>query len=353
MKMMRCIAGAICVGTLFALPSCNKSPATVVLGNWVRVGTPPFFGPPRTGAYCFTINNSIANSSIAYVGLGRGPEELIADTYHKDSYAFDVSKGFWTTLAPFPGELREKAVSFSAGGKGYVGTGYNKDSTLHYLKDFWEYDPATDQWKQLKDFPGPARANAVGFSDPQSRYGYIGTGFNGLYYNDFYRYDPVDDSWIEIPFPGAKRQQATTMTIDGKVYLCSGSNNGSFVIDLWQFDPTVDPGSAWTSLAPLTTDAQYANFKVAVNRFDAVGFSMNSKGYLATGQTPQYNTTVYQYDPVGLTWTKMTSYEGAPRSQAVAFVLNGRAYLGTGGQGSLRFDDMEEFQPLADYNAND
>jgi len=101
-----------------------------------------------------------------------------------------------------------------------------------------------------------------------------------------------------------------------------------------------------------TTDAQYANFKAAVTRADAVGFSVNSMGYIATGQSPQYQNSIYQYDPVGLTWTKMTPFEGAPRSQAVAFVLDGRAYLGTGGNGSLRFDDMEEFQPLADYDVN-
>jgi len=282
--------------------------------------------------------------------LGWGPEPNVLGIYHRDSYAYDLNNSYWTKLADFPGELREKAVSFSVNGKGYVGTGYNRDSTNVYLKDFWEYDPGTNVWTQLNDFAGPARSNAVAFAD--SKYGYVGTGYNGLYYNDFWRYDPADDSWTQIPFPGAKREQATTMTIDGKVYLCSGTNNGSPIADIWQFNPEVDPSSAWTPVTPLTTDAQYANFKVAVTRYDAVGFSMNGMGYIATGQTPQYQNSVYQYDPVGLTWTKMTPFEGSPRSQAVAFVLNGRAYLGTGGNGSLRFDDMEEFQPLADYDVN-
>ena len=218
------------------------------------------------------------------------------------------------------------------------------------MKDFWEYDPATDQWKQLNNFKGGARFNAVAFSDPDSKYGYVGTGYNGLWYGDFWRYDAAEDSWTEISGPGNKRQQATTMTIDGKVYLCSGNSNGSFVTDIWRFDPS---NGSWTNVTPLTTDAQYANFKLAVNRSDAVGFSMNGMGYIATGQTPQYQTSIYQYDPVGLTWTKMTPFEGAPRSQAVAFVLGGRAYVGTGGNGGIKFDDVEEFQPTVDYNVND
>ena len=71
MKMMRYIAGLICVCTLFAFPSCNKSPVPVVLGNWVRIGTAQFKGAPRSGAYCFTIGK------ITYVGLGYGPNRTL------------------------------------------------------------------------------------------------------------------------------------------------------------------------------------------------------------------------------------------------------------------------------------
>src|SRR3977135_2606151 len=101
MKMIRCIAGLICVCALFAFPSFNKSPATVVLGNWLRIATPPFSGPPRSGAYCFTIGN------IAYVGLGWGPEPNVSGIYHRDSYAYNLSNSYWTQLADFPGEVRE------------------------------------------------------------------------------------------------------------------------------------------------------------------------------------------------------------------------------------------------------
>ena len=42
------------------------------------------------------------------------------------------------------------------------------------LKDFWEWDQATDVWTRKADFGGIARRDAVGFSIGNK--GYIGTG---------------------------------------------------------------------------------------------------------------------------------------------------------------------------------
>lgn len=345
MKIMRCVAGLICLSIFFLFPSCNKSTVTVPLGNWVHRGDFP--GVPRSGAFSFTIGNK------AFIGMGFNGNGLVH--YVRDCHSFDMEGGIWNDMAPFPGEPREKAVAFSINGKGYVGTGYNRDSSeVKYiqLKDFWEYDPATDQWKQLNDFGGTARYNAVGFSN--NKFGFVGTGFDGTYFNDFWRYDPANDSWKKITtYDGEKRQQASTMEIDGKFYLLAGYNNNSYIKDIWKFDPDAPENSAWTNVTPLTTDPQFGNFIAAVQRYDAVGFGLNGLGYIATGVAGSAQNSIYQYDPVGLTWTKMTPFERAPRSQAVAVVIGGRAFVGTGVNGSSRFDDMMEFQPTADYNQND
>ncbi|HMI64827.1 MAG TPA: hypothetical protein VK517_02255, partial [Cyclobacteriaceae bacterium] len=62
MKIIRCIAGLVCLGSLFMFPSCNKSTVPVPLGNWVH--TADYQGVPSSGAFCFTIGD------ISYVGLG-------------------------------------------------------------------------------------------------------------------------------------------------------------------------------------------------------------------------------------------------------------------------------------------
>jgi N-acetylneuraminic acid mutarotase len=344
MKMIRLIAGLSGLCGLLFLPSCNHSTTSPILGNWISVAD--FKGHPRSGAYEFTIGNT------AYVGLGynvRGQTSTDQLDYRPESYAYDSDSAFWKEIAPFPGILREKPVAFSVNGKGYVGTGYNRDSIVAYLADFWQYDPVVNQWTRVPDFPGGERTNAVAFSD--TKYGYVGTGFNGDFFADFWRFDPTDNSWKEMPdYPGHKRQQAVTMTISGKTYLMGGNNNGTNLYDIWLFNNETE---TWTNITPLTTDAQYTDFHAAVGRNDAVTFTLSDRGYITTGQIGTFLITTFQFDPVGLTWTQMTSYEGAARSQAVGFVVGGKAYLTTGVNTNTRYDNTEQFDPTQEYNVND
>lgn len=340
MKILRCFAGLLFICSFLIFPSCNKSTVTAVLGDWRK--SAPFKGTPRAGSVSFVIGNK------AYVGLGHDGE-----AYHNDFFAWDEDQQFWEDVADFPGQSREQAIAFSIGGKGYLGTGYNRDDNV-YFKDFWEYDPGSNQWTQLNDFSGDARANAVGFDDGTN--GYLGTGYNINYYGDFWKYDSGTDTWTEIPsYKGDKREQAMTMTIAGKTYLFGGQNNGSFTYDIWEFNPTAEAQSRWTDRTPLTTDAQYNNFRVAVNRYDAVAFTLSNKGYISTGSNGSILNTTYQYDPSNQTYTLMTPFERASRSQAVSFVVGNKAYVATGMLSSSRqshFDDMMEFRPLDQFVVN-
>src|SRR6266568_4087795 len=76
----------------------------------------------------------------------------------------------WTQKADFAGTARYRAVGFSIGSKGYIGTGTATDGIK---KDFWEYDPTANSWTQKADFGGVARYYSSGFS--VSSKGYIGT----------------------------------------------------------------------------------------------------------------------------------------------------------------------------------
>lgn len=330
-----------CSVLILGLSGCQDSNEddTTDVGNWIR--TTPFKGSRRSGAVVFTIDSK------AYIALGYNGSE-----YFTDVYEYDLSLGFWKTKAPFPGTPRESAVSFSIGGKGYVGLGYNRDEDKEELKDFWEYDPATDTWTQLNDFGGSARYNAVGFAIGSK--GYVGTGNDGSNYNgDFWEYNPDDDSWTEIvSYPGQKREQATVFIIAGKAYICTGRNNGVTDIDFWEFDPSA---KTWTSRTPTDDESYYSVFTSAVHRYNAVSFTINGMGYIATGisSTGVADNTVYQYDPSTQEWTSMQSFEGSARSQAVTFTLDGRVFVGTGASGSSRFDDIWEFRPDEEYNEND
>ncbi|MBK9735085.1 MAG: hypothetical protein IPO92_09030 [Saprospiraceae bacterium] len=166
-----------------------------------------FPGGERYYTSCFSIGTKI------YMGLGK---RTVSDTtLRKDFWEYDTETNVWTRKADFGGGFRAKAIAFSIGGKGYVGTGYS--GTL-LKKDFWEYDPVTNIWTQKLDFGGTARSGAVGFSIGLK--GYIGTGEDDVVgdKNDFWEYDPSLNIWIQkANFGGASREHAVGFLLEQKV----------------------------------------------------------------------------------------------------------------------------------------
>ncbi|WP_276369419.1 galactose oxidase [Chryseolinea sp. H1M3-3] len=308
------------------------------LGNWTK--TTPFKGRPRSGASVFTIGTN------AFVGLGYD-----GDDYLSDFYVMDVTSGFWEARESFPGQPRERAIAFSINGKGYVGLGYNRDADKEELGDFWEYDPEANTWTQVADFGGTARYNAIGFA--MGSKGYVGTGYDGDAYNsDFWEYDPAANSWNEIKsYPGEKIEGGLAMVVNGKAYVCAGRNNGLFNTDFWEFDPS---GSdiTWTKRSPDDDESYYDDFKEAVRRYDAVTFTIGDKAYIIGGVASSGATdgSVYEFDATTSIWDERTTFEGSARSLAVGYVLDGRAFLGTGQNASSRYDDIWEFKPQEEYD---
>lgn len=324
---------------LNVIASCSDDPEEdVTQGNWSK--TTPFKGRPRSGAIVFTVGSK------AFVGLGYD-----GDDYLSGFYVMDIGSGFWEAKENFPGLPRERAIAFSINGKGYVGLGYNRDEDNEELGDFWEYDPDTNTWRQVADFGGTARYNAIGFSIGSK--GYIGTGYDGDKYNsDFWEYDPATDLWKEIKsYPGEKIEGGLAMVVNGKAYICAGRNNGLFNTDFWEFDAS---GSeiVWTKRSPDDEEAYYDDFKAAVSRYDAVSFTIGERAYMVGGvaSTGATNGSVYEFDATTYMWDERTSFEGSARSLAVAYVLDGRAFVGTGQNGSSRYDDVWEFKPEEEYD---
>ena len=309
---------------------------TDTIGNWTK--TTPFKGRPRSGAISFTIGTK------AYVGLGYDGDEYISDFY-----VYDVALGYWETKSAFPGVLRERAVSFSIDGKGYIGLGYNREEDNEELGDFWEYDPSTNEWTQLADFEGTARYNSVAFT--LGGKAYVGTGYDGDKYNsDFWEYDVADNSWTEIAsFPGEKIESGFSFVIGDNAFVAGGRNNGIHNTDFWMFNAE---SKTWTSKVPDDEESYYDEFVTAVERHDAVAVAVGDQAYIMSGYSSSSVATgsVYAYDAVENSWEEKTSFEGAARIMAVGFALNNRIFLGTGQNGTSRFDDVWEFKPTEAYD---
>lgn len=287
-----------------------------------------FEGVPRSDAISFTIGE------MAYVGLGYDGDDRLSDVW-----SYDPDKDTWREIAEFPGNARNGAVAFGIGTKGYVGTGYDGTDKLN---DFWEYDPDTDTWTQKADFPGSERYGAIGIS--ANGKGYIGTGYDGNYLKDWWEYDPDSDSWTQkVSVGGSKRRDAFAFVINDQVYVCGGVDNGVYEEDFWVYDPLNDE---WTGLRDIddTSDDDYDD-EYDITRTNAVAFAASGKAWIVSGGQGTIGSTTWEYDPVNDLWEEKTSLEGSARMDAVGFVLNETCYIATGRSSSYYFDDLWKFEP--------
>jgi N-acetylneuraminic acid mutarotase len=313
----------------------NDNDDDELFGNWIELSD--FDGLPRGSAVAFSIGNK------GYLGTGYDGSNRL-----NDFWEYDPARNAWTRKADFPGAARNSAVGFSISGKGYIGTGYDGENEL---KDFWEYNPSTDQWTQKADFGGTARYGAVGFSIGNK--GYIGTGYDGNCVKDFWEYDPEKDQWTQkVSIGGGKRKDAIGFSINGIGYICTGIDNGVYEKDLWAYDPEND---SWEKKNYIVnaTDEDFDNDYTSLTGIRKVAFTINDKGYLATGGEGSVSTVVWEYDPVEDVWIEKTGLEGAARTDAAAFSIDTRGYITTGRSSSSYFDDIWGFDPDAEYNEYD
>lgn len=225
----------------------------------------------------------------------------------------------------------------------YVGLGVDEDDNR--LSDFYAFNPATDTWSaEPIEFMGSARQSAISFSI--NGIGYVGTGYGYLdgddrnYLKDFYKFE--NGTWSKIAFEGEKSASAATFVLDNKAYVISGTGSLKYV---WEYDPslvTVD-FNGWTRKKYLDDDNRWED----VQRDQAVVFVVSGRAYLCTGKNGNYSSEVWEYNPPKDDWYEKTSLEDEipSRVNAVAFTLNNKGFFATGNVGGGYLDDMWEFDP--------
>jgi N-acetylneuraminic acid mutarotase len=314
---------------LLFVPGCSKDEDDEdeeLVGNWIELSD--FEGVPRTDAVAFSIGNK------GYVGTGYDGSDRLDDFWE-----YDPVLNNWTRKADFPGAPRNGAVGFGTDTKGYIGTGYDGANRLN---DFWEYDPATDTWVQISDFGGSARYGAVAFAIGQK--GYIGTGYDGNCLKDLWEYDPATNQWTQkLSLGGSKRRDAVAFVIDGKGYICTGIDNGVYESDFWEYDPTSDSWNKKRSIENVS-DSEYDDDYTSITGTNKAAFSVNGKGYVATGGEGTTGKIVWEYSPTSDLWEQKTSLEATARMEAVGFSIGDLGYITTGRNSSYYFDDLWGFE---------
>ena len=181
-------------------------------------------------------------------------------------------------------------------------------------------------WVEKPQFGGDKRAQAVSFVIDNKLY--FGLGFNdtrasrGQYFTDFYSYEG-GTTWTPLAeFPGAKREGAFSFAVDGKGYIGGGYYGDTTEVyhsDVWEYDPA---SNAWTQLAE-----DFPGGK----RTEAVSFVVGGKAYVAGGRFESDATKkdCYVFDSTTKKFTKAADM-AFKRSGAFSFVIGDRAYVGGG-----------------------
>jgi len=342
--LRKLMLAASIIGLVF-VSSCNSSDDTDIKGNWSEVAQ--MGGAVRAGAISFQLGDQVV------VGLGyNGAQTSTGRIYLGDFQSFDGVSWHRNAVPNFPGTLREGAVAFVLNNKVYVGLGYNRDLDYEVLDDFWEYDPATSTWTELTTakFPEPLY-NSIAFV--VNGRAFVGTGTDGsIWENTIWEFDPAGLSWksTTTSIPGKTREGASVFVLNNEAYIIGGSSNGQYELAFWKFNP--EAPTQWENITPTDDLDYYDEFKLVAQRKLAVTLVLDNYVYVTTGQYSSALNSCYQYDPSTQIWREMQAFEANARISAVGFVLNGRAFVGTGSNGTSYYSDFWEFKPNEDYDAN-
>jgi len=275
-----------------------------------------------------TTSFSIGNQG--YMGLGHINSGT--DVVHEDFWKYDPSSNSWSQVANYPEGKIYHATCFVIDNLAYVGTGRRENGS--YSAKFHAYNSQTNTWTTKSDFIGPPRRGSVGFS--LNNIGYVGTGqISGGFSSAFYKYEPTSDSWAQIAsIPATERTSAVGFSINNLGYVGTGETPFGPINDFWEYSPLTEQ---WIQKANVSNKS----------RQEAFGFSINSSGYIGTGldSTGTNNLKdMWQYFPASNTWLQCQDFDGTARRYISGFTIGSRAYMGLGTNGT-NFNDFWMFDP--------
>lgn len=204
---------------------------------------------------------------------------------------------------------------------------------------------AQDYWQQKDTVKGQPKSDACAFVLDHK--GFVLTGMDDFEYKrKMYSYRADQDDWdneISLGGEGGAGLErvgavAFTLTHEGvqKAYVGLGQTPTiAYMNDLWEYNPATQ---AWT---------QKANFAGAPRR-EAVSFVIEQTAYVGTGSTlTGLSKDFYAYNPNLNEWEAIEDFAGTPRQAAVGFSMDQYGFVGTGDDGTLR-QDFWMYDPILD-----
>lgn len=177
-------------------------------------------------------------------------------------------------------------------------------------------------WNQISDFPGTARDDASTFTINNKVYCGLGLDAGFSCTSDFKIFDLTTETWsngVSLP-SGEERQYANGFSHQGIGYIFGGINcSAAYLADFWKFNPATN---SWTSLPDLP----------AIGRAGAVSFVIEDTVYIVGGKTNGGNITseVWAFDLINQQWSQKTNLPIDGIWRGISFSANSTGIIGLG-----------------------
>ncbi len=232
---------------------------------------------PATGTNGFSSSSGFSIGNVLYF--------TVTNVYDGQDvvqlWSYDLATNSWAKKADLPGVQRIAPFSFALNGKGYIGGGRTQAGTM--LKDVYRYDPTTDSYLRITDYPGSYTVGISGLTDglhgylldagpgnPSAPTASAGTG-------KFYQFKDTTNTWTamaNMPLVGSTVMSAAGFSTGGRIFFkASYAANNSTSNPRNDFQEYVPASNSWV---------QRADAGGGLRWFGAA-FSINGKGYLTLG----------------------------------------------------------------------
>ncbi|WP_051935670.1 NPCBM/NEW2 domain-containing protein [Deinococcus sp. YIM 77859] len=255
----------------------------------------------------------------------------------------------WTERGRAPTTLYE-GQGAAVNGRLYVFGGFDKNlnnvpiaTTAAHM-----YDPASDQWRRLRDLPEPLTHAGLAV-DGQAIYlagGFLGN-HPGPQTDHVWKYDVASDTWSAMPPLPAARGGGALVRLGRELHFFGGTQRSGLRYlrdfgDHWVL--SLDNPSGWRAAAPLPNPRNHLSGAVLNGRIYAIG------GQHLGDEDAGNQADVHVYDPQQDAWRAVRPLP-RPMGHATASTVswNGRiVVMGGVTQGAREIANVIEYDPQAD-----
>lgn len=276
---------------------------------------------PLASATCFVIADK------AYVLFGRNQQ----GKYQNNLWQYESTLDTWTDLGETPMAPRVNATACVCDEMVYIGLGFNGryNNSTGYLTDWWSYNPTTNTWKQLSDYPANTTAKAISMVGEGELY--VGYGFCWTYERDMYRYHIETDTWDLIDVQLDRKAFTFPMRSFGGVgCTCqerhfAGTGFRAYSLNWWgELDPT---NAQWIKRKNVPGYKRTTAACTATKNYVYVVGGMHFGGVNTDGKVL---ADIQQYDIHTDSWCHVGNLPNGGRMNHIAFCIGNKVYVGLG-----------------------